>query len=126
MRIFIKKLAVVATLLALVLFFITDTSYFQEFLIFTWVSWIFLTILTALVFFIYYQGTQMQDQSRFMGIFAVSIALKFFAALIFLSYFIFIDPIKDHNFILPFFAMYFIYTALMMWEVWSKSKQLSK
>lgn len=126
MRAFIKKLAILATILAVVLFFVTDTTYFQDFLIFTWVSWVFLTVLTAVVFFIYYQGMKMEDQSRFMGIFGVSIALKFFGSLVFLAYFIFIDPIRDHNFIMPFFAMYFLYSGLMMWEVWSNNKQISK
>jgi hypothetical protein len=65
----------------------------------------------------------MKAHSNFVAAFGTGFAIKSFASLAFISYFIFFQPIKDSNFIFPFFFMYFAYTGLLVWDIWQTSRR---
>lgn len=117
MKAFFLKLGGVAAVLAGVIYLLAMGSTLNGFLSFTWWAWAFLTVLTVLVYGILHYSFAMKSNSHFMATFGVAMATKFFCSLIFLSYFIFIDPIANTNFIFPFFVMYFVYTGLLIVQI---------
>ena len=121
-RSFLFKLLGLTAVLAGGNFFILPHAFFEQFRGFVWLSLGFLALSTLVVYLIIARAMTMQSQRNFVAAFGTAFAFKAFGALVFLAYFIFINPISDHNFIFPFFAYYFIYTGLLMWQVWTEQK----
>jgi len=90
---------------------------------FVWISLAFLAIISVIVYFIMLRAMEMKEHSNFVIAFGTGFAIKSFASLAFLCYFIFYRPIADHSFIIPFFVMYFAYTGLLVWDLWQLSKK---
>jgi hypothetical protein len=93
------------------------------FVAFVWSSLIFMNIITVLVYLIMLRALAMKAHSNFVAAFGTGFAIKSVASLGFICYFIFFQPIKDTNFIFPFFFMYFAYTGLLVWDIWQASKK---
>jgi hypothetical protein len=122
LRSFLLQLFGLSLLIAGILFYVVKTPYFEAFATFSWVSLVFLMCSTLLVYLILLRAMKMKSHSSFVSAFGVAFATKSLGSMIFLCYFIFVKPIGDNHFIVPFFAMYFAYTGLLMWQVWKQSK----
>ena len=120
---FLYKLIGLTLILAGVIYLLQTQHVFDAFQSFVWISLGFLTLTTIVVYFIMLRAMAMKEHSNFVVAFGTGFAIKSFASLAFLCYFIFYKPIADHNFVLPFFLMYFAYTALLVWDLWQQSKQ---
>ena len=120
---FLYKLIGLTLILAGVIYLLQTQHVFDAFQSFVWISLGFLTLTTIVVYFIMLRAMAMKEHSNFVVAFGTGFAIKSFASLAFLCYFIFYKPIADHNFVLPFFLMYFAYTGLLVWDLWQQSKQ---
>ena len=123
LRNFLVKLIGLTVVLTSINFFLLPYAFFEHFRGFVWLSLGFLAVSTLLVYLIIARAMTMQSHSNFVAAFGTAFGMKAFGALLFISYFIFIQPIADHNFIFPFFAYYFIYTGLLMWQVWVEQRK---
>lgn len=119
---FIYQLVALTLILAGVIFILDRVHLFDGFQSFVWVSLVFLTITTILVYFIMQRAMAMKAHANFVIAFGTGFAIKSLASLAFICYFIFIQPIRDSNFIFPFFFMYFAYTGLLVWDIWQSTK----
>ncbi|MFN8310939.1 MAG: hypothetical protein U0T73_13335 [Chitinophagales bacterium] len=122
MKSFLLKLSGVTLIAAGGIFCAAKAAWLNGFESFSYTALVFLFLLTLLIYTILKMGFTIKDNSRFMAVFAVAIATKFLVSLLFLSYFIFIKPITNTNFIFPFFALYFLFTALLVWEITTTPK----
>ena len=120
---FLYKLIGLTLILAGVIYLVQTQHVFDAFQSFVWISLGFLTLTTIVVYFIMLRAMAMKEHSNFVVAFGTGFAIKSFASLAFLCYFIFYKPIADHNFVLPFFLMYFAYTGLLVWDLWQQSKR---
>ena len=120
---FLYKLIGLTLILAGVIYLVQTQHVFDAFQSFVWISLGFLTLTTIVVYFIMLRAMAMKEHSNFVVAFGTGFAMKSFASLAFLCYFIFYKPIADHNFVLPFFLMYFAYTGLLVWDLWQQSKR---
>ena len=120
---FLYKLIGLTLVLAALIFLLNTQHLFDAFLPFVWMSLVFLTLTTILVYLIMHRAMTMKEHSNFVVAFGTGFAIKSFASLAFLCYFIFYKPIADHHFVFPFFFMYFAYTGLLVWDLWQYSKR---
>ncbi len=94
----------------------TQTELFDGFGFFVWYSLFFLAALTIVSFALLLRGLAMKGNEYFMQYFGAMFGLKVFSALIFVCYFIYVQPIGNKKFVLPFFALYFLFTGLLVIE----------
>jgi hypothetical protein len=120
---FLYKLLGLTLILTGIIFFCDTLHLFEAYQSFVWQSLIFLTLTTILVHYIMLRAMAMKEHSNFVVAFGTGFAIKSFASLAFLCYFIFYRPIADHSFVLPFFFMYFAYTGILVWDLWQQSKR---
>lgn len=120
---FLYRLIGLTLVLAGLIFILQTLHVFAGFESFVWSSLVFLTLITILVYFIMLRAMAMKAHSNFVAAFGTGFAIKTAASLGFICYFIFFKPIKDSNFIFPFFFMYFAYTGLLVWDIWQTSKR---
>ncbi|MBS1683451.1 MAG: hypothetical protein JSS76_01765 [Bacteroidetes bacterium] len=123
MKGFFLKLGVLTLLSGLVLFAIESQGFFADYQSFVWISLGFMFGVTALVYLIFLRALAIKDHSSFMMAFGSAFAIKSFASLAFVSYFIFFRPIENKYFILPFFGLYFAYTGLLVFHLWQITKR---
>lgn len=121
-KVFFFKLSGLTLVLAGLIYLLSTLHIFDNYLSFVWLSLGFLTITTIVVYLIMLRAMAMKQHSNFVVAFGTGFAIKSFLSLAFLCYFIFFKPIADHNFVFPFFFMYFAYTALLVWDIWQISK----
>ncbi|MCW3127323.1 MAG: hypothetical protein JWO03_2981 [Bacteroidetes bacterium] len=120
---FFLKLLTLTIIAALSVWILQERSFFVGYLSFVWISLAFLTCVTFAVYLIMMRALAMKAHTNFIIAFGTAFAIKSFASLAFLSYFIFFQPIVNKNFIFPFFAMYFLYTGLLVSHIWLISKK---
>ena len=120
---FLIKLTVLTLILAGSILILSTLHFFEGYQGFVWISLLFLVLITILVYLIMLRAMAMKEHSNFIVAFGTGFAIKSFASLGFISYFIFFRPIVNHNFVFPFFVMYFAYTALLVWDIWQTSKR---
>jgi hypothetical protein len=120
---FLSQLSGLTLIIAVVLYVMIGDGFFKDYPSFVWISLAFLVVTTIVVYLIMVRAMAMKAHANFVAAFATGFAIKSFASLAFISYFIFFRPIADHYFILPFFAMYFTYTGLLVWDIWQESKR---
>lgn len=114
---FLLKIGTVTSLAAIVVNVLqTQTKLFDGFGFFVWYSLFFLAALTLFSFALLLRGLAMKGNGFFMQYFGAMFGLKVFSALIFVCYFIYVQPIKNTNFVLPFFVLYFLFTGLLVTE----------
>lgn len=119
---FLIQLFGLTFVIAALLYALKEYGFFVNYPSFVWYSLIFLTLTTIVVYFIMQRAMSMKEHSNFVAAFGMGFAIKSFASLAFICYFIFFKPIKDSNFIFPFFFMYFAYTGLLVWDIWQSSR----
>jgi hypothetical protein len=88
-----------------------------------WASLVFLFALFLVVNYVLFSGIRSKSQQEFMLLFALSFGLKVFGTLAWLIIILFIIGFKDFEFVGWFFTMYFIFTFLLMAEVWKQTKR---
>ena len=88
-----------------------------------WASLVFLFALFLVVNYVLFSGIRSKSQQEFMLLFALSFGLKVFGTLAWLIILLFIVGFKDFEFVGWFFTMYFIFTFLLMAEVWKHTKR---
>ena len=120
---FLSKLAILTLILALTIFLLCRREFFYGYQPFVWTSLVFLSVITLLIYLIMMRALSMKGHTNFVIAFGTGFAIKSFASLAFICYFIFFQPIVNRNFIFPFFAMYFIYTGLLVSHLWQMSKK---
>ena len=120
---FLYKFLGLTLIMAVGIFLLDRLKVFDGYVSFVWISLAFLVVISVLVYFIMLRAMAMKQHSNFVVAFGTGFAIKSFASLAFLCYFIFYRPIADHTFVFPFFFMYFAYTALLVWDLWQLSKQ---
>jgi hypothetical protein len=120
---FLIKLSILTLLLAVSILVLDMLHLFDGFRSFVWISLLFLVIITILVYLIMLRAMAMKAHTNFVVAFGTGFAIKSFASLAFISYFIFFQPIANHNFVFPFFLMYFAYTAILVWDIWQMSQR---
>ncbi len=123
MKGFFVKLVVLTLFSAGVLYALDSQGFFTAYESFVWISLAFMFGVTALVYLIFLRALAIRDHSSFMMAFGSAFAIKSFASLAFVSYFIFFRPIEDKYFILPFFGLYFAYTGLLVFHLWQITKR---
>jgi hypothetical protein len=122
-RKFLTELFGITLIIGVVIYCMLSYDFFISYRYFMWVSLAFLVITTLVVYFIMLRAMEMKEHSNFVVAFATGFGIKSLASLLFLCYFIFYRPIADHTFVFPFFAMYFAYTGLLVWDLWQQSKR---
>lgn len=124
MRSYLIKHSIVATCLALLFFLLSarveELQTIQRPL---WLSFVFLNVLFLFIFSLFQRSMKMESQYYFMTFFGVSVAIKFFAALLWMLYWGLVEGLKTNAFILSFFAMYFAFLFTLMIEVWFSTKR---
>ena len=120
---FLIKLGVLTAILALSIFILCQRGFFMGYQSFVWTSLVFLSLITLVIHLIMMRALAMKGHTNFVIAFGTGFAIKSFASLAFICYFIFFQPIVSRNFIFPFFAMYFIYTGLLVSQIWQQSKK---
>ena len=120
---FVTKAFGLTVILAALIYGLRSNDFFNDYRAFVWISLLFLFITTIIVYFIMLRAMSIKEHSNFVVAFGTGFAIKSFASLIFLCYYIFVKPISNHHFVFPFFAMYFAYTALLVWDLWQDSKK---
>ncbi len=123
MKGFFVKLVILTVFSAGVLYALDSQGFFAAYESFVWISLAFMLGVTALVYLIFLRALAIKDHSSFMMAFGSAFAIKSFASLAFVSYFIFFRPIEDKYFILPFFGLYFAYTGLLVLHLWQITKR---
>lgn len=119
---FIFKLLGLSAVLAVLIFVFNSLHVFAGFESFAWASLVFMTGITILMYFIMHRAMAMKGHNNFLAAFTMGFAIKSLASLAFICYFIYIKPIANTYFILPFFIMYFIYTGMVVWDIWQSAK----
>lgn len=123
MKGFFVKLVILTLFSAGVLYALDSQGFFTTYESFVWISLAFMFGVTTLVYLIFLRALAIKDHSSFMMAFGSAFAIKSFASLAFVSYFIFFRPIEDKYFILPFFGLYFAYTGLLVFHLWQITKR---
>lgn len=123
MKGFFVKLVILTLFSAGVLYALDSQGFFTTYESFVWISLAFMFGVTTLVYLIFLRALAIEDHSSFMMAFGSAFAIKSFASLAFVSYFIFFRPIEDKYFILPFFGLYFAYTGLLVFHLWQITKR---
>ena len=79
---------------------------------FAWLSYAFCTLMTFLVMMITQVSRKMSNAGKSVGVALGAMGLRFIFSLLFiLGYVLFAKP-ANARFIIPFFILYFLYTAL--------------
>ena len=120
---FLIKLLVITAILTLSTYILCHRDFFYGYQSFVWTSLAFLAIVTIIVYVIMMRAMTMKEHSNFVIAFGTGFAIKSFASLAFICYFIFFQPIVNKNFVFPFFIMYFIYTGLLVSDIWTMSRK---
>src|SRR5665213_629257 len=120
---FLTKLLGLTLIIAVIISVLIANDFFATYQSFVWISLIFLTLTTILVYFIMARAMAMKEHANFVVAFGTGFAIKSLLSLAFICYFIFVRPIADHHFVFPFFIMYFTYTGLLVRDLWQKSKR---
>jgi hypothetical protein len=120
---FLTKLFGLTVIIAAIIYGLRVNDFFDDYRGFVWTSLIFLSLTTVAVYFIMLRAMAMKAHSNFVVAFGTGFAIKSLASLAFLCYYIYIKPIPNHNFVFPFFIMYFAYTGLLVWDLWQQSKR---
>ncbi len=116
-RRFFLKIGILTSLAAMVIYVLqSQTALLYGFDDFVWYSLFFLAVLTLVSFSLLLRGLAMKGNEYFMQYFGAMFGLKIFSALIFVCYFIYIQPIANKKFVLPFFVLYFLFTGLLVVE----------
>ena len=89
MKGFFVKLVILTVFSAAVLYVLQSQGSFAGFENFVWMSLGFMFVVTALVHLIFLRALAIRDHSSFMMAFGSAFAIKSFASLAFVSYFIF-------------------------------------
>ncbi|HRP39543.1 MAG: hypothetical protein KF706_03240 [Chitinophagales bacterium] len=123
MRFFVKLL-VLSLLCAVAIYLLeTKTQFITDFINFSWLSLMFLIAVTLVSFYLLQIGLQLKGHSQFMQYFGAMFGFKVFASLLFVCYFIFVEPITNKHFALVFFALYGLFTGLLVSEAWQILKE---
>lgn len=123
MRFFIK-LIVVSLLASAVIFLLqTKTNLLADFVQFSWFSLFFLVAVTLISFYLLQIGLKLKGHAQFMQYFGAMFGFKIFASLLFVSYFIYVEPVANKKFVLVFFVLYAMFTGVLVSEAWSILKQ---
>jgi hypothetical protein len=80
---------------------------------FGWAGIVFYAMLSALLYEVNRIASRSSAPGSVMRFFYIGFILKFFSSLLFISYFIFVDPIGTDLFLLPFFVLYMGHTLLL-------------
>jgi hypothetical protein len=120
---FLVKLLILTALVAVGIYFFIRGDFFVGYRSFVWESLAFLVAVTVIVYFIMQRALAMKEHGNFVIAFGTGFGIKSFASLAFLCYFIFFQPIVNKNFVFPFFVMYFLYTGLLVSDIWVMSKK---
>ena len=120
---FYIKLLTLTLILALTIYILCNRTFFTGYQSFVWISLAFLALVTLAVHVIMMRALAMKEHTNFLIAFGTGFAIKSFASLAFISYFIFFQPIVNKTFIYPFFIMYFMYTGLLISHIWQISKK---
>ena len=83
---------------------------------FTWYSLVFMSVLTLFSFALLQRGLSIKGHAFFMQYFGAMFAIKVFAALLFVCWFIYVEPIGNKQFVFPFFMLYLLFTGLLVVE----------
>lgn len=123
MRFFIK-LIIVSLLAAAVIFLLqSKTNLLADFVQFSWFSLFFLVAVTLISFYLLQIGLKLKGHAQFMQYFGAMFGFKIFASLLFVSYFIYVEPVANKKFVLVFFVLYAMFTGVLVSEAWSILKQ---
>jgi hypothetical protein len=114
---FFLKIGILTSLAAMIIYVLqSQTALLHGFDDFVWYSLFFLAVLTLVSFSLLLRGLAMKGNEYFMQYFGAMFGLKIFSALIFVCFFIYIQPIANKKFVLPFFVLYFLFTGLLVVE----------
>ncbi len=114
---FFLKVGIVSSLAAMVIYVLqTQTQLLSGFDFFVWYSLFFIAVLTLISYALLLRGLAMKGNHFFMQYFGAMFGLKVLSALIFVCYFIDVQPIENKKFVLPFFVLYFLFTGLLVAE----------
>jgi hypothetical protein len=121
---FLIKLTILSFITAtVILFFQMQTHLLADSSEFIWASWLFITCLTGGSFYLLQKGLKLKGHTQFMQYFGAMLGCKVFMSLLFVSYFIYVKPLSNKHFVLVFFALYSLFTALLVSEAWQKLKE---
>lgn len=121
---FVIKLGIVSLLAAVVIYLLqTQTQLINDFADFSWYSLMFLFVVSAISFYLLQTGLRIKGHAQFMQYFGAMFGFKVFASLIFVCYFIYVKPIENNHFVLVFFALYGLFTGLLVSEAWQILKE---
>ncbi len=121
---FLIKLMVVSLLAAVVIFLLqSNTNLIADFVNFSWLSLLFLVAVTLVSYYLLQIGLKLKGHAQFMQYFGAMFGFKIFASLLFVCYFIFVEPIANNKFVLLFFALYGVFTGVLVSEAWQILKQ---
>lgn len=121
---FVIKLGIVSLLAAVVIYLLqTQTQLINDFADFSWYSLMFLLVVSAISFYLLQTGLRIKGHAQFMQYFAAMFGFKVFASLIFVCYFIYVEPIENNHFVLVFFGLYGLFTGLLVSEAWQILKE---
>lgn len=123
MRFFVKLLLLTALCAALIFLLQSQTPYIADFADFSWLSLMFLVAVTLVSFYLLQVGLKLKGHSQFVQYFGAMFGFKVFASLLFMCYFIYIEPIQNNHFVLLFFALYGLFTGLLVSEAWQILKE---
>ncbi|MCP4440028.1 MAG: hypothetical protein GY810_13870 [Aureispira sp.] len=108
---FLIQLSIISGLVALVLMVFHTYAIFAPHQSLSWISWGFFILFSLGVFLVGTKGAKSSNQHLFGQIFLVATGLKMLVSVtIILIYFLKNKP-EDQYFILPFFAIYLVYTS---------------
>ena len=109
---FLVALVITAIGLAGVTFGLTQIELLAPYSNFAWISLLFFTILTAIVYAMYDKGALAKSNAVFMSMVFGAFGVKMMVSVIFLIIYFFAAGRPALWFVLPFFLHYMVYTAL--------------
>jgi drug/metabolite transporter (DMT)-like permease len=118
-RFLIILLSAVGACAAIIMLVKHNTNLLFNFESFTWLSLAFLSVVTFAAYMLLNRAVGMKSQAHFTSFFGAALAIKVFLSLLFLCYFIYVEPIGDKHFIFPFFIMYFLFTGVLMTQFYT-------
>ncbi len=122
MPIFYMHLLLLSSVLAIGHILLAFRSFYHPLVNFGWAGIVFFAMLSALLYEVNRIASRSSAPGSTMRFFYIGFMLKFFSSLLFISYFIFIDPIGTDLMLLPFFVLYLGHTMLLTYH----SLQLGK
>lgn len=125
MHFFIKLFAVSVLAAAVIFLLQTGTNLLADFVLFSWYSLFFLMAITLISFYLLQIGLKLKGHTQFMQYFGAMFGFKVFSSLLFVCYFIYVEPVANKKFVLVFFILYAMFTALLVSEAWKILKRKS-